>query len=56
MGTPIGGAASSIRWHGDAPFVVDSGLTFHLGLKIPVGTATGGQIIRGVASVEGYLE
>ena len=56
VGTPIGGAASSIRWHGDAPFVVDSGLTFHLGLKIPVGTATGGQIIRGVASVEGYLE
>lgn len=57
VGTAIGGTADkTLSWHADAPFVVDSAQFFHIILKMPVGTATASSIIRGVATIEGYLE
>lgn len=56
VATAIGANVSPVDWSTDTPFVVDSGQVFHLALKMPVGTATASEIIRGVAVVEGYHE
>lgn len=56
VGAAIGSLAAPVVWQADTPFVVDSGQTFHLGLKMPVGTATASSVIRGVACIDGYLE
>lgn len=56
VGAAIGSLAAPIDHQFDVPFVVDSGQTFHLGLKMPVGTATASSVIRGVACIDGYLE
>ena len=39
-----------------APLMVESGTFLHVILRIPAGTATASQIIRGGVSVKGYLE
>jgi hypothetical protein len=57
VGTPPGGMANQdvfFTWEGG--FVVDSGQTLHIILKIPVATATPTEIIRGTAVIDGYLE
>jgi len=38
------------------PFVVDSAQIFHIGLRIPTSTLSGGSFIRGLANVTGFLE
>lgn len=40
----------------DAPVIVAAGTFVHIILKMPVGTATASQIIRGVVGVNGYFE
>lgn len=40
----------------DAPVVVAAGTFLHVILKMPVGTATASQVIRGVVGVNGYFE
>jgi hypothetical protein len=56
VGHAIGQVAAPINWQTDTPFVVESAQVLHLGLKMPVGTATASSVIRGVAVIEGYLE
>lgn len=56
VGAAIGQAATPIEWYPDVPHVVESGQTFHVGLKMPVGTATASSIIRGTVAVDSYME
>lgn len=49
-------ADKAINWNTDVPFPVESAQFFHVGLKMPVATATATQIIRGTVAVEGFLE
>lgn len=52
----IGYAAAPVDVNLDAPVVVEPGCYFHIILKMPVGTATASQIVRGVAFVNAYFE
>lgn len=52
----IGAQAQKIDVNLDAPLVVNSGEFFHVILKMPLGTATASQIIRGIVGVNGYFE
>lgn len=57
---PIGAAiavqATKIDVNLDAPLVVNSGEFVVIGLKMPLGTATASQIIRGIVGVNGFFE
>lgn len=52
----IGAQANKIDVNLDAPLVVNSGEFLHVILKMPLGTATASQIIRGVVGINGYFE
>ena len=52
----IGKQATRIDVNLDAPMVVNSGEFVHIILKMPLGTATGSQVIRGIVGVNGYFE
>lgn len=57
VGAAIGAmAAPVLRSLNDAPLVTNPGRIMVVGLKIPVGTATASQIIRGVVAIRGYFE
>jgi hypothetical protein len=56
VGAAIGAQATPIDVNFDAPLFVEAGNYLHVLLKIPVGTATGSQILRGVVFVNGYFE
>lgn len=54
VGTPIGGKGSNdISVKFTSPIVVEPGFMFAIVLKVPVGTATASQIIRGVCGING---
>lgn len=52
----IGAQATRIDVNLDAPVVVNSGEFVHIILKMPLGSATASQIIRGVVGFNGYFE
>lgn len=56
IGAVVGYAASPVDINFDAPEIVEPGTFIHIILKIPVGTATASQIVRGVALINGYFE
>jgi hypothetical protein len=58
VAAPIGGMADRdvVRDFANAPLVTNPGRIMVIGLKMPVGTATASQIIRGVCAVKGYFE
>lgn len=56
VGAAIGAVAAPIDVNLDAPVVVEPGCYFHVLLKMPIGTATASQIIRGVVFVNAYFE
>lgn len=56
IGTAIGGNAAPIDVNLDAPLYVAAGTYLHVILRMPVGTATAAQIIRGVVLINGYYE
>lgn len=58
IATPVGGAANQdvIRDFSNSPLVTNPGRIMVVGLKMPVGTATASQIIRGTVAVKGYFE
>lgn len=57
VGTAIGGSADrSIDSRFGSGYAVNPGRFVHIGLKMPVGTATASQIIRGVVSVDGHFK
>jgi hypothetical protein len=51
VGTPIGGSLTPIDVNLDAPIYVAAGTFLHIILRMPVGTATASQIIRGLAMI-----
>lgn len=52
----IGAQATRIDVNLDAPVVCESGSFVHVILKMPLGTATASQIIRGVVGINAYWE
>lgn len=57
VGAAVGSVyAPDIDWRPGTPYTVYPGRLFHIILKVPVGTATASQLIRGVAVVDGYFE
>jgi hypothetical protein len=52
----IGAQAAVIRETFQTPYVTHSGRFFHVAVKMPLGTATASQVIRGTVRVEGYFE
>ena len=56
IGTAIGGNVAPIDVNLDAPLYVAAGTFLHVILRMPVGTATGAQIIRGTVLINGYYE
>lgn len=57
VGTAIGGMANqTVDVNLDAPLVVEPGTVLHILLKMPVGTATASQIIRGTCFINAYFE
>jgi len=56
IGTAIGGNAAPIDVNLDAPLYVAAGTFLHVILRMPVGTATAAQIIRGTVLINGYYE
>lgn len=56
VGTPVGGSLTPIDVNLDAPLYVAAGTFVHVVLRMPVGTATASQIIRGLVMINGYFE
>lgn len=52
----IGAVAEAVDVNLDAPIMVEPGTFVHIMLKMPLGTATASQIIRGTVRVNGYFE
>lgn len=52
----IGAQAQRLDVNLDTPIVVNSGEYLHIIVKMPLGTATASQIIRGVVGVNGFFE
>lgn len=53
IGAAIGAQAGTIDMEFDTPEVVESGRFLHVILKMPIGTATASQIIRGQVHIKG---
>ena len=56
VGAAIGALATPIDINLDAPVVVHGGEYVSFALKVPVGTATASQALRGIIMVNGYFE
>lgn len=56
VGSVIGQVAVPIDINLDAPVIVEAGTFLHVILKMPVGTATASQIIRGTVMINGFYE
>jgi hypothetical protein len=56
VGAAIGSQAVPIDIQFAAPMTVEAGNVLHVLLKMPIGTATGSQIIRGTVFINGYFE
>lgn len=56
IGAAIGSVASPVDVNLDAPLYVAAGTFVHVILKMPVGTATASQIVRGTVMINGYWE
>lgn len=52
----IGTLAAPVDVNLDAPIMVETGTYLHIILKMPLGTATASQIIRGTVMINGYFE
>lgn len=56
VGATVGAAASPIDVNLDAPVYVAAGTFVHVILKMPIGTATASQIVRGTVMINGFWE
>lgn len=56
VGAAVGAQAQPVVRTFDTPFVVTSGRICHIAVKVPLGTATASQIIRGTVAVSGYFD
>lgn len=56
VGAAIGAVAAEIDRKFDPELVVEDGEFVHVIVQVPVGTATGSQVVRGDVMVHGYFE
>jgi hypothetical protein len=56
LGAVAGTPAQPIDINLDAPIMVEAGTFLQILIKAPMGTATGGVVIRGLAMINGYFE
>lgn len=56
VGTAVGAMANQRIDSNFEPLIIEPGTFFHIILKMPVGTATASEIIRGIATVKYYYE
>ena len=56
VSTPVGWAAPDIETSFDTALRTDGGRIFHVILKMPVGSATASEVIRGTVGITGYFE
>lgn len=58
VGAAIGASANTsvVRDFNSAPLITSPGRILVVGLKMPIGTATASQIIRGTVAIKGYFE
>ena len=56
VGAAVGAMATDLDVPFDAPLRTDGNRLFHVILKMPLGTATASQVIRGTVQVRGYFE
>jgi hypothetical protein len=56
VGAAIGSCAMNVVQIFDPPIVVDSQRFLHVGLQIPIGTATASEVFRGDVMIDGYFE
>jgi hypothetical protein len=56
IGAAPGQAAAPVDVNLDAPVVVEPGCFVQILVKVPIGTATASQIVRGLVSVNGFFE
>jgi len=56
IGAAIGALAAPIDINFETPLYVAAGTFLHVILKMPLGTATGSQIIRGTVMINGFFE
>ena len=56
ISSAIGAQAVRIDVNLDAPLVVNAGEFVHIILRMPLGTATASQVIRGMVGINGYFE
>jgi hypothetical protein len=52
VGDPIGGRMDSIDWKFDCPIPAEPGTYVHVIVRVPVGTATASQVIRGTCTFD----
>jgi hypothetical protein len=56
IGAAVGAIATPVDVNLDAPLYVSAGTFVHVIIKMPIGTATASQIIRGTVMINGYFE
>ena len=56
IGAAIGAQATRIDVNLDAPLVAEPGTFVHVILKMPIGSATASQVIRGICGINSYFE
>ena len=56
IGAAIGAQATRIDVNLDAPLVCEQGTYVHVILKMPIGTATASQVVRGIVGINAYFE
>ncbi len=56
IGAAIGATATPIDRSFQTPLVAEAGTFVHVILKLPLGTATASQIVRGTCLIEGFFE
>jgi hypothetical protein len=56
VGAAIGAGTTQIVREFGVPLITDSGRMFGIILRMPVGTATGSQVIAGAVDIDGYFE
>lgn len=56
VGALAGTVAQEIRRSFHTPLIIEPSRFLHVGVQVPVGTATGSQVIRGDVHLNGYFE
>jgi hypothetical protein len=56
VGAAIGAKADRITYSPTTPLMAEAGTVIHVLLKMPLGTATASQVIRGIVTLNGYFD